>query len=140
MRRLILLSIACLSLLATGCAKSSGSSNSTSGSDASAAGTGGDISSKSIFSVWNEENNSFQLDFRSAQFGVTSYVYVTSRTVGSCSCQVVIQGSESAGTMAISNCNNGSVSCVTLLSSGPYKKTSSGLQICPTNAGCMSME
>lgn len=135
--RLLLLTITCLSLFISGCAKSGGSSNSTSDSDNGAAGTSG--SSKSLFSQWNEENNTFQLDFRSAQFGGTSMVYITSGTVGSCECQVTIQGSESAGTMVFSSCTNGSIGCVSLKPTGNYTKSSGALQIC-TSTSCINMK
>jgi hypothetical protein len=139
MRLHILIGIACLSLAFSACGKSDGTSDSSSDQAANTAGTGGDTSSKSIFSLWNEENNTFQLDFRSAQFGVSSVVYITSGTVGSCTCNVMIQGSQTAGTMVFSNCTNGSVACVSLRPSGSYTKSSSSLQLC-TSTSCISMK
>lgn len=140
MRLLIVLGIACLSLLFSACGKGGDNSNSTSAPDANTAGTNTNTSAKSIFSVWTEENNVFQLDFRSAQFGVSSEVLITSGTVGSCTCQVMIQGSESSGTMIFSNCTNGSIACVSLRPSGSYSKSSSSLlQLC-TSTSCINMK
>jgi hypothetical protein len=136
MRPLLILTITCLCLLFSGCAKSGDSSSSTSDSDAGAAGTGG--SSKNLFSVWNEENNTFQLDFRSAQFGGSSTVYITSGTVGSCECQVTIQGSQTAGTMVFSSCTNGSIGCVSLKPTGSYTNSGAALQLC-TSTSCINM-
>lgn len=140
MRLLLVLTLTCLSLLFSGCAKSGGSSDATANPDASSAG-GTDPngnSSKSLFSVWNEENNVFNLDFRSAQFGVTSQVSITSGTVGSCTCQVLIQGTQTSGTMVFSNCTNGSAGCVSLKPSGNYTKTNSSLQLC-TSTSCINL-
>jgi hypothetical protein len=139
MRRLFILGITCMSLLFSACGKGDGASNSTSGSDNTAAGTDPNASPKSLFSVWNEQANTFQLDFRSAQFGVTSVVQITSNTVGSCTCDVLIQGSQTAGTMVFSNCSNGSIGCISLKPSGSYTKASASLQIC-SNTSCMNMK
>ncbi|WP_413290300.1 hypothetical protein [Bdellovibrio sp. HCB337] len=139
MRLLIVLGITCLALLLSACGKGSDASNSTSDSDAGTAGTGSDTdpSSKSIFGVWTEEGNVFSVDLRAAQFGVTSEAYITSGTVGSCTCQVLVQGSQASGTMNFLSCNNGSVGCVELRPSGAYKRLStSRLQLC-SNVSCI---
>jgi hypothetical protein len=139
MKLLIVLSITCLSLLFSACGKDSGTSNSTSAPDNSAAGTDPSGSPKSIFSVWTESANVFQIDLRTAQFGVSSDVQINSGTVGSCTCQVLIQGSQTAGTMVFSNCSNGSIGCISLRPSGTYSKSSSTLQLCTTNS-CSNMK
>jgi len=139
MRLLIVLGIACLSLLFSACGQGGGTPELTSDSGNNTAGTDPNTSPKSIFSVWTEENNTFSLDFRSAQFGVSSEVLITSKTVGSCSCQVLIQGSQTAGTMVFSDCSNGSIACISLRPSGSYSKSSSSLlQLCTSNS-CSNM-
>lgn len=137
---LLVFSIALFSLLFSACAKSGGGMDVT--ADATNNTAGGvdpnNPNSKSLFSVWSEETNLFNLDFRSAQFGVTSNVYITSGTVGSCQCQVLIQGSQTAGTMVFSNCTNGAAGCISLKPTGSYTKSSSALQIC-TSTSCINM-
>lgn len=137
MRLLILLSITSLALIFSGCAKSGGSSDTVSDAVNGAAGSGGDSSGKSLFSVWNEENDVFNLDFRSAQIGGTSTVFITSSHVGSCTCQVTIQGSQASGTMVFSSCSNGSAGCISLKPSGTYTKQASTLQLC-TSTSCIN--
>jgi len=140
MRLLIVLGITCLSLLFSGCGQGGGTPELTSDSDNNAAGTDPNTSPKSIFNVWTEENNTFSLDFRSAQFGVSSEVFITSGTVGSCSCQVLIQGSQTSGTMIFSNCSNGSIACISLRPSGTYTNSSSSLlQLC-TSTSCINLK
>lgn len=136
MRLLFVMGFTCLALIFSACGKDGGTANLTSDPDAGTVGTDPNTSSKSIFSVWTEEGNVFSVDLRSTKFGITSEAYITSGTVGSCTCQVLIQGSEASGTLNFLSCTNGSIGCIELRPSGTYTKSSSSrLQLC-SNISC----
>lgn len=142
MRLIGFFTLAITTLLFAACGKSGGTLNLTLDPPASTSGTNdGSSSVKPLFSIWTEANNYYQMDLRSVQFGVSSNVTVTAITTQTCSCKVLAQGSESAGTMAFSGCVGSYSDCASFNVSGSYTKSSASiLQICLNPTSCTNLK
>jgi hypothetical protein len=135
-----ILSLVIIALLFAGCGKSGGTLNLTLDPPASTSGTNDSGSSKALFSNWTEANNYYQMDLRSAQFGVSSNVLITAITQQTCSCKVLVQGSENSGTMTLSSCAGTYPDCASFNLAGTYSKSSSSLlQICLNASNCTNL-
>lgn len=96
-------------------------------------------SNKPLMSEWTEVGNTYKIDLRQAGFGVISNATVTAITGQSCACQVMIQGSEQAGNITVSNCN-GVAQCSLFNSAGTYTRASGQLNICAAVNNCNSFK
>ena len=121
-------------------AASTGSNNNGSG------GTGGTSSgsSKALLSSWTESNGYFRVDLSSVKMSVSSPISIVAITGETCSCNILIQGSDSSGSMAFSSCS-GTVqgqSCASQFnSSDNYTNSAETLQICSTvNSTCLTLK
>jgi len=137
MKLIGLLGAALAALLLSACGKNGGTLNLT--LDPPPASSSGGIdnpsSSKPLFSVWT--GNGIAMDFRSVRFGVSSSATAT-LGAQTCSCQVLTQGSEASGTMAISSCSGTDpATCSVINGTANYAKlNSSTLQICLAVGSC----
>jgi len=109
-------------------------------------GGGGDSTpSKSLFSIWTSEDQSFTMDIRDAEFD-TPFVMLFAFSSGEvCSCDFTITGSESSGAAAPSNCayqggGGGDPDCVALFGNGgtdyTYTKSGNTLTLCDAPSVC----
>lgn len=140
----------CFLLLAlTACGNPGGTLNLTVDSNGStseaSSGTGGGSTpaSKDLFSVWTSSDSSYELDLTAASFNNSSTASVKIITGQSCSCNVLIQGSESSGNMTISSCTgnfsyNGET-CSSFAGSGTYTKSATDLHLCLSSNSCTDL-
>jgi len=127
--------VSALMAFATGCGTGGGTLNLEVAQNTAAGGG----SAKSLFRQWQETGNLFQIDLRSSQFGVSSNVTITTITNQNCTCQVLIQGTNSAGQATFSNCAGTYANCSSFNSTGgagTYTNNGTTLQVCTTANSC----
>lgn len=140
MRLLNISFLAITALLISACGKTGGTLNLTL-DPVKATGNPDTTNIKPLFSQWTEANNYYQIDLRPAQFGVYTSVVITTLTGQNCSCKVLVQGSESSGTMAFSTCAGTYPDCGSFNLSGNYTKSNTSLlQFCVGAAGCTNLK
>lgn len=135
--------------LAVGCGSQGGTLNLKldNASSASSGGdsTGGNNSGKPLQSLWTDATNNFyQIDLRSTLIGTASQLTVKTILNDTCTCQALLQGSESSGTAAISNCSGASSSplytCADFNISGTYTNSAGTLSICNAANQCQILK
>lgn len=136
--------VASLMLFVAGCGDKGGTLTLTMESKSPANDTSGENSSKPILSLWTDASNSFyQVDLRSAKYDLNSTMTVNFITGESCTCSVLIKGTESSGAITISSCSGNSSYCSSFnIASGNYTKSSANLlQVCDSgNTSCINLK
>jgi hypothetical protein len=143
MKVVFVLSLMCIALLTSACAKDGGTLTLTVQPDPAAlssvsnqqtSNNGGSTTTKSLLSLWTEQSGSFSINLGSARIGTKSPVTIV-YGAQSCSCQALINGSETAGTVAVSGCD-GVCGATSFSLTGNYTKSSNALQVCETSTSC----
>lgn len=100
-------------------------------------GSGGGSSSKSIFSLWTNQDHSDYFDLTGGQFNQPIHLTLTFESGHKCTCDLTVAGTEKNGTATFNNgayvsgTGNGvDPGCSSINSTGTYTKSGNQLIIC----------
>jgi hypothetical protein len=111
---------------------------SVSGDPSASAQLPGQVSqAKNLFSTWTDSSNAFQIDMRQCAFGQTKTVSVAVVTGQTCTCQVLVQGTNDSGNMTFSSCS--SSDCSSFAGAATYTNSASGLKVC-NSSSCLNLK
>lgn len=106
----------------------------------SACGGGGGGSSKSLFSIWESDDDI--LDLRNATLNAAgTYQFTVIPTLENCLCDSLLAGTETSGTAILSNCTytsggSGDPGCAGLNGTYSYEVSGSSLEVCDSVPTC----
>ena len=144
MKNSIFIWAASMMLFIVGCGNQGGTLTLTMESKSPPSNASGGNSGKPIMSLWTDATNSFyQVDMRNAKYDLNSTMTVNFITNESCTCSVLIKGTETSGAITISSCSGNSTYCSSFnIASGNYTKSSANLlQVCDSgNTSCINLK